>query len=57
MALLKYEDVRSASDPREALLAFLESAYDAGRRTIPWTDAEELETTPLWDQLDKRFAR
>lgn len=32
LAVLPYDDVRTARDPRAALLAFLQSAYDAGAR-------------------------
>jgi hypothetical protein len=39
-ALLPYEAVRTASDPRTALLAFLESAYRAGAGTAGWDQAE-----------------
>ena len=55
MALLKYEDVRTAEDPREALLSFMESAYLAGTSAIGLDSAEELPTRPLWDRLDARF--
>jgi hypothetical protein len=33
LALLPYETVRTAGDPRATLLAFLQSAYEAGART------------------------
>lgn len=36
MALLMYEDVRKAEDPREAVLEFLESAYQAGANRVGW---------------------
>jgi hypothetical protein len=36
LALLRYETVRTASDPRGVLLAFLESAYQAGARAAGW---------------------
>jgi hypothetical protein len=36
LALLPYDDVRSAPDPRAALLAFLQSAYEAGARRAGW---------------------
>ena len=35
-ALLPYEAVRAAAEPRAALLAFLESAYQAGASTAGW---------------------
>ena len=44
MALLPYEAVRDAHDPRLTLLGFLESAYDAGVRTAGW-DREELTSS------------
>jgi hypothetical protein len=37
LALLPYDSVRTAPDPRAALLAFLESAYRAGARGPGWT--------------------
>jgi hypothetical protein len=36
MALLKYEDVRTLSDPATAVLDFLESAYQAGSKLAGW---------------------
>ena len=39
-ALLTYEEVRSSSSPRETLLEFLQSAYEAGAKTAGW-DMEE----------------
>ena len=36
LALLPYDDVRTSSDPRETLLDFLESAYDAGATLAGW---------------------
>jgi hypothetical protein len=43
-ALLPYEAVRAATDPRAALLAFLESAYQAGASTAGW-DRDELASS------------
>jgi Family of unknown function (DUF5996) len=40
--LLMYDEVRSASSPRTALLEFLQSTYDAGASLGKW-DREELE--------------
>jgi Family of unknown function (DUF5996) len=40
LALLPYEAVRTATDPRAALLAFLESAYEAGAVTAGWDQAD-----------------
>ena len=36
LAILPYEEVRTADDPRRALLAFCESAYEAGARLAAW---------------------
>ena len=44
LALLGYDQVRTAQDPRSTLLAFLESAYDAGVRTAGW-DRQELTSS------------
>jgi len=44
LALLPYEIVRTASDPRRTLLAFLESAYRAGAREAGW-NRDELTST------------
>jgi hypothetical protein len=43
LALLPYEVVRTAADPRATLLTFLESAYDAGARLAGW-DRADLES-------------
>jgi hypothetical protein len=37
-ANLPYEEVRQSESPKEALLAFLESAYQAGARTANWDE-------------------
>jgi len=42
--VLKYEDVRTASSPRDALMAFLQSTYDAGATLAGW-DRSALERT------------
>jgi hypothetical protein len=44
LALLAYEAVRAAPDPRRTLLAFLESAYQAGAGLGGW-DRRELAST------------
>ena len=44
MALLPYEAVRGGRDPRGTLLAFLQSAYDAGAVTAGW-DHQELTSS------------
>ena len=46
MAFLRYEDVRSSADPRQAVLDFLESAYQAGAGCAGW-NVEELTAPPL----------
>ena len=38
--LLMYEDVRLAASPREALLGFLQSTYEAGARLAKWNRGE-----------------
>lgn len=40
MALMMYDDVRSANDPRATALDFLESAYQAGAKAASW-DADQ----------------
>jgi len=40
--LLMYDDVRKAASPREALLSFLQSIYEAGANLAQW-DRKELE--------------
>ena len=39
-----YDDVRRAASPREALLKFLQSTYEAGANLAHW-DRKELERT------------
>jgi hypothetical protein len=52
LALLPYDAVRSSGDPRSTLLAFLQSAYDAGTAAAGWP-REELVSTwcPSPDEL------
>jgi hypothetical protein len=54
MALLPYDVVRAASDPRALLLGFLESAYRAGTTAAGW-DAAALESSfcPPQDELQE----
>jgi hypothetical protein len=54
LAVLPYDAVRGARDPRETLLAFLQSAYEAGARLAGW-DATSFESNwcPTPDQLDQ----
>jgi hypothetical protein len=40
--LLRYDDVRTASSPEQALLEFFQSTYQAGARLAQW-DREALE--------------
>jgi hypothetical protein len=40
LALLTYETVRAAADPRATLLEFLESAYEAGADAAGWNRAD-----------------
>ena len=44
LALLPYEAVRTAADPKTALLAFLQSAYQAGAGASGW-DQDELQSS------------
>ncbi|HST24446.1 MAG TPA: DUF5996 family protein [Gaiellaceae bacterium] len=44
LALLRYEAVRAAADPRATLLDFLESAYEAGADAADW-DRRDLESS------------
>jgi hypothetical protein len=46
MAFLSYNDIRSATDPKQALLNFLESTYLAGAKRAGW-DIEELDVPAL----------
>jgi len=46
MAILAWDDVRKAPDPRQALLAFLESAWLAGARRANWP-IDDLTLAPL----------
>ena len=42
-ALLAYEEVRDSRSPRETLLEFLQSTYEAGAKTADW-DMEVFQT-------------
>jgi Family of unknown function (DUF5996) len=44
LALLPYDEVRNAADPRGSLLDFLQSAYEAGAATAGW-DADRLRSS------------
>jgi hypothetical protein len=54
LAVLPYEVVRTAPDPRRTLLAFCQSAYEAGARLAGW-DAGSFESSwcPTPDQLEQ----
>jgi hypothetical protein len=43
--ILRYEDVRTAGSPREAILDFCQSTYEAGARLANW-DRAALECDP-----------
>jgi hypothetical protein len=42
-ALLMYEEVRKSSSPKDTLLKFLQSAYQAGAKAANW-NIEDFET-------------
>ncbi|MEO0899704.1 MAG: DUF5996 family protein [Bacteroidota bacterium] len=46
MASLSYQAVRESENPRETLLAFLESSYQAGAKRAKW-NVDDLTTPPL----------
>jgi hypothetical protein len=48
MAVLKYHDLLKVDNPRETLLSFLESAYQAGAKLADW-DVNGLTVPPLED--------
>jgi hypothetical protein len=52
LAVLPYETVRTAGDPRTTVLAFLQSAYEAGARLAGWdTSSFESKWCPTPDRL------
>jgi hypothetical protein len=54
LAVLPHETVRTAADPRTTLLAFLQSAYEAGARTAGWDTASFASTwCPTPGQLEE----
>ena len=57
-AMLWYEDFRTSESPRDTLLAFLQSAYEAGAKTAGW-DEDELAASwaPRVDEPRERFGR
>ncbi len=46
MALLMYDDLRKAGSPKDVLLEFLETAYQAGAKTAGW-DIEGFRAVPV----------
>ncbi len=54
MAILPYDDVRGADDPRGALLDFLESTWEAAEASLD-VDLDGLDPVPLWNALDAKF--
>jgi Family of unknown function (DUF5996) len=57
LAVLPYEGVRSARDPRTTLLAFCQSAYEAGARLAGWdTTSFESKWCPTPGQLNQLHA-
>jgi Family of unknown function (DUF5996) len=58
LAVLPYEAVRQATDPRGTLLAFLESAYRAGADALGWDRAELTSSwCPAPPELTELLAR
>jgi hypothetical protein len=57
LAILRYDAVRTAPDPRQVLLAFFQSAYEAGARLAGW-DTSGFESTwcPTPAQLQELHA-
>ncbi len=57
LAILPYETVRTARHPRTTLLAFCQSAYEAGARLAGW-DTSSFESTwcPTPSQLRELYA-
>jgi len=52
LAILPYDLVRTARDPHETLLAFLQGAYEAGARLAGWgTSGFESKWCPTPEQL------
>lgn len=51
--LLMYDDVRNSASPRDTLLAFMQSSYEAGANLGKW-DRESLEKGPLSDTTTDR---
>jgi hypothetical protein len=57
LAILPYETVRTAREPRTTLLAFCQSAYESGARLAGWDTADFTSTwCPTPDQLQQLHA-
>jgi hypothetical protein len=57
LAVLRYEAVRGAHDPRTTVLAFCQSAYEAGARLAGWdTNSFESNWCPTPNQLQELHA-
>jgi hypothetical protein len=57
LAIVPYESVRTAADPRTTLLAFCQSAYEAGARLAGWDTAGfESAWCPTPSQLEHLHA-
>ncbi len=54
LAVLPYEAVRTSSDPRSAVLAFCQSAYEAGARLAGWDIAAFRSTRSTWSPAPPR---
>ena len=46
LALLMYDEIRTAADPKQVVLEFLEAAYQAGAKRASW-DIESLRLRSL----------
>lgn len=55
LALLKYDDLRQKPNPRQALLSFMQSAYEAGCHCAQWEEYQANETSHYWEKLDEKF--
>jgi hypothetical protein len=57
LAILPYQEVRTARDPKNTLLAFCQSAYEAGARLAGWDTSSFMSTwCPTPDQLQQLHA-
>ena len=56
LAILPYDTVRTANDPRATVLAFCQSAYEAGARLADW-DAGSFESNWCPTRINSRASR